>query len=365
MRHSDSLSPIRDLLFGILLCGTIFTVPAGLAAPVAGVVVMVDEVQRQTLAERVEALGTLQANESVAITSNVTETISAVHFDDGQRVRADDLLVEMTNAEEHALLEEARVRAAEAERQFLRVKSLATQRSASESLLDERQRDLDAARAMLVALESRLADRVIKAPFNGVLGLRNISQGALVEPGDLITTLDDDRRMKLDFSIASVFLGALTPGVTISAKTAAFPEQVFKGQVTGIDSRVDPVTRSVKVRALIPNADGRLKPGLLMQVELRINPREALVIPEAAVQHRGEKHFVVRVSQGEAGPVAERRAIATGTRQAGMVEVLSGLNLGDRVVTDGNEKVRPGQPLHILAKAGQARAEALTMEARP
>ncbi|MFD2111239.1 efflux RND transporter periplasmic adaptor subunit [Thiorhodococcus fuscus] len=349
----------------MLLCGALFTAPAGLAAPVAGVVVMVAEVQRQTLAEPVEALGTLQANESVAITSNVTETISALHFDDGQRVRAGDLLVEMTNAEEHALLEEARVRAAEAERQFRRVKSLVAQGSASESLLDERRRDLDAARAMLVALESRLADRVIKAPFNGVLGLRNVSQGALVEPGDLITTLDDDSRMKLDFSIASVFLGALAPGMTISAKTAAFPGQVFTGQVTGIDTRIDPVTRSVKVRALIPNAEGHLKPGLLMQVELRINPRETLVIPEAAVQHRGEEHFVMRVSQGEAGPVAERRAIATGTRQAGVVEVLSGLDLGDRVVTDGNEKIHSGQSLRILAKAGQARPEALKMEASP
>ena len=139
-----------------------------------------------------------QANESVAITSQVTETISVVHFDDGQRVHAGDPLVEMTSAEEHALLEEARVRAREAERQYDRVRSLVAQRSASESLLDERKRDLDTARALLAAIESRVADRFIKAPFGGVLGLRNVSPGALVEPGAVsYTHLAGDSQMTL------------------------------------------------------------------------------------------------------------------------------------------------------------------------
>ena len=138
------------------------------------------EVAERALTDRIEALGTLKSNESVVLTASVTETVSAIHFDDGERVLAGQLLVEMTSEEEHALLEEAKVRVAEAERQYDRVKLLAEQRTASESLYDERKRDLETARASLAALESRLADRLLRAPFDGVLGLRNISPGALV-----------------------------------------------------------------------------------------------------------------------------------------------------------------------------------------
>ncbi|QGU33959.1 efflux RND transporter periplasmic adaptor subunit [Thermochromatium tepidum ATCC 43061] len=317
------------------------------ATPTVTPVVAV-ETRAQSLDERVEALGTLKANESVTITSKVTETISVVHFEDGQRVRAGDPLVEMTSAEEHALLEEAGVRLREAERQYNRVKSLVAQRAASESLLDERKRDLDTARALFAAIESRLADRFIKAPFDGVLGLRNVSPGALVTPGDLITTLDDDRLMKLDFSVSSVHLAALQPGLGIEATSAAFGTRVFKGVVRSIDSRVDPVTRSVRVRAILPNPDLSLKPGLLMQVVLMLDPRESLTIPEAAILHRGQEHFVLRVMEGASGLTTEQIRIRIGTRIPGWVEVREGLRPGDRVITEGQEKIRPGQPIRLI-----------------
>ncbi|NEX20345.1 efflux RND transporter periplasmic adaptor subunit [Thiorhodococcus mannitoliphagus] len=350
------LVPLFTLLF---LQATLFlqvtaAQPSG-SPPEKPTPVFVAEVRVEPLTERVEALGTLRANESVAITSNVTETISIVHFEDGQRVNAGALLVEMTSAEEHALLEEAQVRVNEAERQYKRVKSLVAQRSASESLLDERKRDLDTTRAVLVALESRLADRIIKAPFNGVLGLRNISRGALVEPGDLITTLDDDRLMKLDFSVPSLYLSDLEPGLKIEATTAAFGNEVFTGVVSGVDSRIDPITRSIIVRALVPNPNAKLRPGLLMQVELLTNPRQSLVIPEAALLHEGEKHFVMALTQDDQGTTAERRDILIGTRQPGLVEVREGIAEGERVVIDGNDKIRPGQPLKPIKMDDEAR----------
>lgn len=357
--------PVLVLLSCVFLSASIAAAPA-LAKPASRPTpVIVADVVRQPLSDKIEALGTLRANESVSITSNVTETISIVHFDDGQRVVAGDLLVEMTNAEEHALLEEAQVRVGEAERQFQRVKSLATQRSASESLLDERKRDLDTTRAMLVALESRLADRIVKAPFSGVLGLRNISLGALVEPGDLITTLDDDRVMKLDFSVPSPHLSTLVPGLAIEAATAAFPGQIFTGVVRGVDSRIDPVTRSVVVRALIPNPDARLRPGLLMQVALLKDPREAILIPESAVLHQGRDHFVMVVVEHADGLTAERRQIQIGTRKPGLVEVREGLALGERVVTDGADKVRVGEPLVIQSvEDGTRNQRAMTERAQ-
>jgi len=317
------------------------------------VAVIVSEARVDRFEDRVEALGTLKANESVSVTANVTETVSAIHFDDGQRVDADEVLVEMTSAEEHALLEEARARVDEAERQYDRVKSLVAQRSASESLLDERKRDLDTARALLVAIESRLADRLVKAPFAGVLGLRNISPGALVEPGDRITTLDDDSLMKLDFTVPSVFLPDLRPGLGIVAEARAYGNRRFEGEIRSIDSRVDPVTRSIQVRALFPNPDRTLKPGILMQVSLLRNPRDALVVPESALLHQGRDHFVMRVGDGD---IAERRQVRIGARRPGEVEIVAGLAAGDQVITHGNDKVRPGQQIAIRAASDGTRS---------
>ena len=321
---------------------------AGSSLP-PGTPVIVAEARLAPLTERIEALGTLRANESVAITSNVTETISAVHFDDGQRVSEGDLLVEMTSAEEHALLEEAQARVAEAQSQYERVRSLVAQRSAAGSWLDERKRARDTARAVLVALESRLADRVVKAPFDGVVGLRNISRGALVEPGDLITTLDDDSLMKLDFTVPSLYLAQLQPGLEIQARARPYGERVFDGVVRGIDTRIDPVTRSVQVRALLPNPARALRPGLLLRVELLLNPREALVVQEAALLQQGTNHYVMRLVDGDAGSTVERRQVRIGTRQPGLAEIRDGLAVGDRVVTEGQDKARPGQPVKVLA----------------
>jgi membrane fusion protein (multidrug efflux system) len=296
------------------------------------------------------------------VTANVTDTVSAIYFDDGQRVEQGQVLVEMTSAEEHALLEEARARVAEAERQYDRVKSLVVQRSASESLLDERKRDLDTARALLVAIESRLADRLVKAPFAGVLGLRNISPGALVEPGDLITTLDDDSTMKLDFSVPSVFLPDLNPGLGIVATAGAYGNTGFDGEISSIDSRVDPVTRSIMVRALIPNPGRTLKPGILMRVELLRNPRDALVIPETALLHQGQEHFVMLVGETD---IAERRQVRIGARRPGDVEIIEGLSAGNRVITHGNDKVRPGQTVTIQAVDDGTKTLAEMLKATP
>jgi membrane fusion protein (multidrug efflux system) len=311
--------------------------------------VIVSEVASVPFEDRIEALGTLRANESVALTAAVTETINALYFDDGDRVDAGQLLAEMTSAEEHAQLKEARALVEEALSQYRRVQSLATQGTAAKSLLDERRREWETARARLVGIESRLSDRVIKAPFSGVVGLRNISVGALVEPGDLITTLDADSVMKLDLAVPSVYLASLKPGVALVATTRAYGEREFFGEVRSIDSRVDPVTRSVLVRVLLPNPDRLLKPGMLMQVSLRKNPRQTLVISEAALMPQGREQFVlVAVPDGE-GHKVDRRRVRIGSRRPGEVEILEGLSEGERVITHGTLRVRPGQAVEVRA----------------
>jgi membrane fusion protein, multidrug efflux system len=310
--------------------------------------VIVAEARIERFEDRVEALGTLRANESIIISSTITETVSAIHFDDGDRVKAGQLLIEMASAEERALLEEARVTVAEAKRQFERVQALHAQRQAPLSLLDERQREWEAAQARVKAIEARLADRMIRAPFDGVLGLRNVSLGALVEPNDVITTLDDISSMKLEFPVPSRFLGVLRTGLDVVATSEAFPGVEFKGHVSAIETRIDPVTRSVMVRALLPNADGLLRPGLLMNLQLSRDVRNNIVMPEEVLIPLGRQNFVLVVDEANDNTVV-RREVTIGSRRAGQVEILDGLRPGEKVIAHGATRVSPGEKVSIAA----------------
>lgn len=310
--------------------------------------VIVAPVRLVEFVDHIEALGTLAANESVALTATVTETVSAIHFDDGDRVTRGQVLVEMTSGEEHAELEEAQATVDEASRQYQRVRSLETQGTAARSLLDERKREWETARARLAAFESRLADRLIKAPFTGVLGLRDLSVGALVEPGDLITTLDDDSVMKLEFRVPAVYLGVLRPGLDVVATSRAYAGHSFRGTVKAVDSRVDAATRSVRVRALLPNPDQKLKPGMLLQIKLQQAPRQALVIPEEALLPLGERQFVLLVDANDGNRVV-RREVTLGGRRPGEAEITAGLQASDQVITHGTLKVRAGEQVVISA----------------
>lgn len=326
----------------LLLC---LVSPIGFAADKPAPWVIVSEAREDDFVERIEALGTLKANESVALTVNVTETVTAIHFDDGQKVIQGQALVEMTSSEEHALLEEARANLDEAESQFNRFKSLESRGIEAQSQLDQRRRELDTAKARLAAIESRLADRLIQAPFSGVVGLRNISVGALVKPGDTITTLDDVKVMKLEFAVPSSYLSELQPGLSIRAHTKAYKEDVFEGRVKVVDSRVDPVNRSVLVRAMLPNSDGKLKPGMLMTVELLYKPRRAMLIPESALIPKGRQQFVLTVNGDQ--NLVKKVAIKIGSRRPGEVEVIDGLKAGDRVITHGTDKARVDDSVRI------------------
>ncbi|MEJ2619042.1 MAG: efflux RND transporter periplasmic adaptor subunit [Candidatus Thiodiazotropha sp.] len=325
--------------------------------------VILAEVREDDFVEKIEALGTLKANESVELTVNVTESVTAIHFNDGQLVSKGQVLVEMTSREEHALLEEARANLNEAKRQFKRVKRLESRGIEAQSLLDQRRRELDTAKARLAAIESRLADRLITAPFDGVVGLRDISVGSLVEPGDMITSLDDLREMKLEFAVPSSYLADLQPGLTIRAQTRAYQGVVFEGRVKVVDSRVDPVNRSVLVRAMLPNAEGKLKPGMLMTVELLHKPRRALLVPEAALMPKGRQQFVMRVN-GE-NNLVEKVAIKIGSRRPGLVEVLEGLKQGDRIITHGMDKARVDAPVRIKGVDSGGRSVEKILQSKP
>lgn len=332
--------------------------------------VVVQTVTEERISNRLEALGTLRANESIRLTSNVTKTVTKLNFDDGERVEQGQVLVEMTSAEELAQLDEARINAQNAERQLERVKALVDQRAASQSLLDDQRREYESALARLNAVQSRLEDLRLKAPFDGVVGLRNISVGALVSPGDLITTLNDDSRMKLDFTLPAVHMRSVEKGQTIVARSRALGEQTFEGEVFSIDNQVDPVTRSIAVRALLPNDEGLLKQGLLMTVELSTKEREALVVSEAALMARGSEQYVFVVNSVDEGDgsvyKAEQRTVKPGQRFVGYLEILEGLEPGERVITHGLQKVRSDQEVRVMAEesGGDALQDLLNQSGR-
>ncbi len=314
-------------------------------------------VSTTTAAERefvdvIEAVGTAKARESIDITAKTTETVGAVNFTDGQKVEAGDVIVEMTSREQSADLSAARASLAEADQAYQRTKELAAKGFASQAQLDAALAARDSAAARVRALESRVADRLIRAPFAGVVGLRKVSVGTLVRPGDIITTLDDVSIIKLDFTVPEAFIGALKDGMTVRVRVAAYPQRTFEGKVVGIDTRVDPVSRAVAMRAEIPNADAALRPGMLMTVALLKNQRMALAVPEQCLVPVENKQFVFVVA---ADKTAERREVVIGARQPGFVEVVSGLKAGETVVVEGTLRLRPGAKVRLAGEGGENR----------
>lgn len=311
------------------------------------VLVKLSAVDAREFVDAIEAVGTAKANESIEITAKSTETVSAVNFTDGQKVAAGDVIVEMTSREQSADLIAARAQLAEATQAFARVKGLSEKGFASSAQLDAATAARDSAAARVRALESRVADRLIRAPFAGVVGLRKVSVGTLVRPGDVITTLDDVSLIKLDFTVPEAFLGALTNGMTVRVTVAAYPGRTFEGKVAGIDTRVDPVSRAVALRAEIPNPDTLLRPGMLMTVSLLKNQRVVLAVPEQALVPVENKQYVFVVDRER---TAERREVKIGARQPGYVEILSGLQRGETIVVEGTLRLRPGAKVRVAGE---------------
>ncbi len=347
---------------------------ANAQAPAKPLAVIVQAVAVQELKNDIEALGNLHANESTVLSAKTTKTVTHINFEDGQRVSKGAVLVEMTSNEEAALMEEANYNVIEAKKQLDRVKSLSNTGAVPAALLDQYQRDYETSRAQFRALEARLKDLRITAPFSGVVGIRNISVGSLITPGQEIVTLNDDSKMKLDFTVPAVYLRSLRVGLPIEANSHDLENKIFKGAISSIDNQIDQATRSIKVRALVENSQHELKQGMLMSIVIHANSRQALAISEAALVPMGSNNFVFvlqkntaektvgikqkeekqsEVKQGEVKHtqwLAEKRQIKIGKRYAGRVEVLEGLREGDKVVTHGLQKIHDGQVVEILAE---------------
>lgn len=298
--------------------------------------VVTQPVERKLLELEIEAVGTARANESVNVTSKTSNTVTAIHFKEGQRVERGAVLVEFDAAQARADLAAAQAALVESRAQYERSRALAATNVLSASQLDQIEATWKAAEARVAAAQARLDDTVIRAPFAGRTGLRRVSVGSLVSPGTVITTLDDTSVIKIEFTVPQVHQHVLREGLAFTAQASGLPGRTFSGAVTTLDSRVDTVTRAISVLGAIPNPDDTLKPGTFMAVKLRTAPTSALVIPEAAVVPEQGRMFAFVVADG----VAQRREITIARRMPGEVELGSGLAEGERVIVEGTMKVR-------------------------
>jgi membrane fusion protein, multidrug efflux system len=292
-----------------------------------------------------EAVGTARANESAEVTSKTSNIITAIRFEEGAAVRRGAVLIELDNAEVRAALAEAEAQLADSERQFVRSRDLAAQQALSASQLDVIEATLKGNRARVEAAQARLADTVIRAGFDGRTGFRRVSVGSVVNPGTVITTLDDSSIIKLDFTVPESYLFILKKGLPVKASTSGLRGHAFSGKITNLDSRVDPTTRSIFVRAEIPNPEGALRPGMFMTVSLQGDLIPTLLVPEAAIVPEQGRTYVFVAANG----VAERREVTVGRRRPGEAEVTVGLKEGERVVTDGTQNLQDGSKIHDQA----------------
>ena len=315
--------------------------------------VVVETVHEQDWTDSLRALGIVHAREAVTVTAKVSETVQQVHFDSGQQVARGAPLVTLSGQQQLAALASAEAALKEAEQLYARQAQLANQQLIARASLDAQRATRDAARAQVAQIRANLSDRVIRAPFAGVLGIRQVSPGALVTPGTAIATLDDIARVYVDFPVPETELAEVAPGQALTGRVGTYGDRVFDGTVDTVSARLDAVSRAATVRGDFANPERALKPGMLVEVSLARGIRPALVVPEIAVQQIGSETFVWRV---KADDTVEKAEVVVGGRVPGKVMLKGGVQAGERIVSEGVGKLQAGAKI----AAGTAAAAAAT-----
>jgi membrane fusion protein (multidrug efflux system) len=295
--------------------------------------------------QEASAVGSLRADESVMIRPEVAGRIARIEFDEGTRMQKGALLAALDSAELRAVVSSSRAQAALDKQRLERAEDLQKRGFFSAQALDEARSNYTRSQAKLREDEARLARSEIRAPFTGVAGLRQVSEGAYVAAGTDIARFEKIDQLKLDFRVPEVFLAQLKTGAPVAAQVDAYAADSFKGQIYAIEPAVDEQTRTVLVRARIANADLKLRPGMFARVQITLGVREnAVWIPEEAIVPRGQDRFVFRVVDGKADMVR----VTTGARKPGEVEVVKGIATGELVITEGTQRIGPGSAVSVL-----------------
>jgi len=339
LKNNRSLTTWPALV--LIICCPLLFAQQGSAPPA----VVVAQAVVKSFPLSAEALGNARANESVDIRPKITATLTEILFEEGQEVEAGDMLVKLDNLEQVADLAAAQAALVESEASYRRSSELFKSNVVSKSQLLQDEARKIADEAMVSVAQKRLADTVVRAPFAGRIGLRRVSIGSLVGPDTVVTTLDDTHIIKVDFDLPEIYLSRIEPGLKVLAHSAAFPDHVFAGSVSSVDTRVDPVSRTVRVRSIMPNTDGHLRPGMFLTVNLLNDTIEALVIPERALIPERSIQYVYVVGENQ---LVEKRTVQIGRRRPGEVEIIEGLSAGETVIVDGTQKARAGQAVTIM-----------------
>lgn len=328
----------------------------GLSHPAAGagggrtaaggaVGVIVQPVRVGSVIDRVESVGTVRAREAVTITTKVAGMVEAIRFDEGERVEAGAVLVQLDAAALRAELDQARAFLDDARSQLDRARQLRPGATIAAQRLETLEALSRQAEGRVRQAEARLQELRISAPFAGRVGLRQVSPGALIQPGTVITTLDDTARVRVEFAVPEVYLARIHVGSDVTAHSGAYEGRSFQGTVAVIDTRIDPATRSVRVISEFDNADEALRPGLFLTVELVLEERpRALLVAEEAIDPIGDRAFVFVIRDGR----AHRQEVQLGQRLPGEVEIREGLAAGEPVVVRGVQRLRNDVPVRIL-----------------
>jgi membrane fusion protein, multidrug efflux system len=305
----------------------------------SSVAVSTAQVATKAMIRSINSLGTGIANKSITLTSSTSDFITELNIREGKLVKKDDVIARLHDVEEKARVTELEGILQDQKRQLDRLKNLATTQATAQQMLDEQQTKVNTTLAQLDIAKAQLAQMTISAPFSGYLGLRQVSQGAYINSGTVITTLDDLDTLRVAFSVAEHYLADIAVGMPLTVTNAAYGDTRFAGTVSAIDTRLDPVTRTVTVHGALPNTDLRLRPGMLLNVKLELDNRMALQISEKALVPQQQKQFVYKVAAGNTVQPVE---VTIGQRIPGWVEIFSGLEEGDEVVVEGIQKLRAG-----------------------
>jgi len=308
------------------------------------VVVELGQAEQVTFQRTIEAVGTSRARQSVDVVPLASGRLVELAISPGQEVEKDAVLARLDDTIETADLAEAEAILVERRQAVERSRQLVQRKAVPTAALEEATADLAAAAAAVDRARRRLADRTIRAPFSGVVGLTNADLGARVDDETVLTTIDDLSEVEIEFAAPETLFSEIAIGQPVSARSAAFPGRAFGGEVSAIDSRIDPVSRSFKIRAVIPNPEHVLPAGMFMALTLRLSEAEVVAVPEEAVVVQAADTFVFVVS----GDTAERRSVVTGQRRDGLIEIRSGLEEGEAVVIRGLQRVRGGSKVKLL-----------------
>lgn len=318
------------------------------AAPADSIGVNAAVVEKIALVRSVAAVGSLSSENSVMLRPEVTGRISAINFQEGGPVEQGQVLIELDSSVPRAQLEQAQAALALANSQYRRAQQLTQQGFISAQARDESVSQLKVQQAAVALAKAQLEKTVIRAPFDGLAGLRHVSVGDYVSPGSDLVLLESIHPLNVDFRIPEHFLNVVQVGTRINLRFDALAGVTREGVVGAISPLVDVGGRSILLRAKVPNDDASLRPGLFARVQLQFSDQQTLMVPEAAIAPAGEMNYVYRVD----GDHVTQVGVVLGQRQPGKVEIVHGLQEGDSVLVSGLQKVSDGSQVHILSLTG-------------